>query len=460
MRPIAWLVVRCLIGLDAVLLAWVVAWFWTPRVSGPGAELVSLLLIVPAWIGLYRYFGLYESHRVDGSGGAVRALGTAQISGFLGFAALFWVTGRSERVGDLASIAAASALALGLPRLALYAIMRHLRRRGFDARNVLVIGTWEAAEEMAHRFRSRPDWGLRVACVGAGHPDGRKYCAYSSGEPLESSLEELLRHHVIEDVLVAVPPEDLGAEAPTLRLLERSGIVCRILLRPAPAAETPESRVEPFHGEVSLVVGAPEPRPGALLAKRAMDLVLGGALLLACAPLVVVASVLIKLSSMGPVIFRQTRAGLYGRAFTMYKFRTMVPGAEALLPAFASRSVTGGPAFKDPRDVRITPVGRLLRRCSLDELPQLLNVLKGDMSLVGPRPLPVHEAVAVCDAHRRRFRMKPGLTCLWQVNGRSEVKFAAWMNYDLQYVDSWSLWLDAKLLLKTIPAVLSGRGAC
>ncbi|MBI2527807.1 MAG: sugar transferase [Candidatus Rokubacteria bacterium] len=460
MQSIAWLAVRCLVGFDALLLAWVVAWFWTPRFPGLAAEFVSLLLIVPAWIGLYRYFGLYESHRVEGGGGAVRALATAQISGFLGFAALFWGAGRPERAGDLAWIAAASTLALGLPRLALYATMRHLRSRGFDARNVLVIGSWEAATEMSRRFRRRPDWGLRVACVGIGQPAGRKYCAYSSGEPLESSLEDLLRHHVIEDVLVAVPPEELGAEAPTLRLLERSGIVCRILLRPTPAAETPESRVEPFHGEVSLVLGAPEPRPGALLAKRAMDLAVGGTMLLACAPVMLVAAALIKLSSTGPVIFRQTRAGLHGRAFTMYKFRTMVAGAEALLPAFASRSVTGGPVFKDPRDVRITPVGRLLRRCSLDELPQLINVLKGEMSLVGPRPLPVREAVAVSDAHRRRFRMKPGLTCLWQVNGRSEVKYAAWMNYDLQYVDTWSVWLDAKLLLRTIPAVLSGRGAC
>jgi lipopolysaccharide/colanic/teichoic acid biosynthesis glycosyltransferase len=130
-----------------------------------------------------------------------------------------------------------------------------------------------------------------------------------------------------------------------------------------------------------------------------------------------------------------------------------------MVHSLAKRSVTGGPAFKDRADVRITPVGYYLRRFSIDELPQLVNVVRGDMSLVGPRPLPLHEAAAIDGAHRRRFAMRPGLTCLWQVNGRSDVGFSQWMRYDLEYVDGWSLWLDAKLLAKTVPAVLSGKGA-
>jgi lipopolysaccharide/colanic/teichoic acid biosynthesis glycosyltransferase len=234
--------------------------------------------------------------------------------------------------------------------------------------------------------------------------------------------------------------------------------MCRVLLRGS-RVEASDARVEPFLGELSLVVGRAGPSAGALMAKRVLDVALAAAVLAASAPALAIAAVLIKLSSPGPAIFRQTRVGLNGRRFTVYKLRTMVEGAEQLLPSFAHRNVMSGPAFKDPDDARVTPIGRVLRRFSLDELPQLVNVLQGDMSLVGPRPLPVHEAVAISDVYRRRFRMKPGLTCLWQVSGRNDVKFAEWMKYDLDYVDGWSLWLDTKLLLKTIPVIVSGRGA-
>ena len=138
----------------------------------------------------------------------------------------------------------------------------------------------------------------------------------------------------------------------------------------------------------------------------------------------------------------------------------MIDNAETLLQSVSHRSTMGGPIFKDPADLRVTRAGRLLRKFSLDELPQLLNVLAGDMSLVGPRPLPLHEAALITGEHRRRFHMRPGITCLWQVNGRSNVTYDTWMRYDLQYVDGWSLSLDAKLLVKTIPAVFTGRGAC
>jgi lipopolysaccharide/colanic/teichoic acid biosynthesis glycosyltransferase len=175
--------------------------------------------------------------------------------------------------------------------------------------------------------------------------------------------------------------------------------------------------------------------------------------------MMLISALLVKLSLPGPIIFKQSRAGLHGRPFVLYKFRTMVDGAEGMLHALASRSVTRGPTFKDRADLRVTPIGRLLRRFSIDELPQLFNVLSGNMSLVGPRPLPLHEAAEIFGVHRRRFSMRPGITCLWQVNGRSNVEFSKWMSYDLQYVDRWSLWLDAKLLVQTIPAVLTGKGA-
>jgi lipopolysaccharide/colanic/teichoic acid biosynthesis glycosyltransferase len=159
------------------------------------------------------------------------------------------------------------------------------------------------------------------------------------------------------------------------------------------------------------------------------------------------------------VLFRQTRCGLYGRRFTLYKFRTMVEGAEERLAELQHLNEMDGPVFKSRRDPRVTRLGRLLRKFSLDELPQLWNVLRGDMSLVGPRP-PIPDEVARYERwQRRRLSMKPGLTCLWQVSGRNELTFEEWMRLDLEYIDNWSLWLDLKIALKTIPAVLRGRGA-
>ena len=172
-------------------------------------------------------------------------------------------------------------------------------------------------------------------------------------------------------------------------------------------------------------------------------------------------AIAIKLSSRGPVFFRQERSGQNGRPFTLFKFRTMVTNAEQYKHELEAMNEMRGPVFKVTNDPRVTSVGRFLRKYSLDELPQLLNVLHGDMSLVGPRPLPVDEVKRFSDlAHRRRLSVKPGLTCLWQIGGRNKIAdFKEWVRLDLQYIDNWSLWLDVKILLLTIPAVLRGTGA-
>jgi lipopolysaccharide/colanic/teichoic acid biosynthesis glycosyltransferase len=172
-------------------------------------------------------------------------------------------------------------------------------------------------------------------------------------------------------------------------------------------------------------------------------------------------ALLVKLTSPGPIFFRQQRSGLNGRPFVMYKFRTMVTNAEQLKQELAAMNEMSGPVFKVSKDPRITRFGRFLRKFSLDEIPQLYNVLRGEMSLVGPRPLPVDEVKRFNDlAHRRRLSVKPGLTCLWQVSGRNNVKdFKDWVRLDLEYIDHWSLWLDLKILFWTVPVVLTGAGA-
>jgi lipopolysaccharide/colanic/teichoic acid biosynthesis glycosyltransferase len=178
------------------------------------------------------------------------------------------------------------------------------------------------------------------------------------------------------------------------------------------------------------------------------------------APLMGVIALAIKSTSPGPVCFDQDRVGLNKRRFRLYKFRTMVVDAEQRLAELENRNEVSGPVFKMIRDPRLTPLGAFLRRTSLDELPQLLNVLRGDMSLVGPRPLPVRDYRGFTqDWHRRRFSVRPGITCLWQVCGRSAIPFDRWMELDMEYIDQWSLMLDMKILLKTIPAVLKRSGA-
>ena len=196
-----------------------------------------------------------------------------------------------------------------------------------------------------------------------------------------------------------------------------------------------------------------------LFVKRVLDFMISGVGIVLCSPLILVASILIKLTSKGPVFYKQTRIGLNGRRFVMYKFRTMRIGAHENLSQVDIHTEIYEPQWKKTKLQYVTPIGRLLRKFSLDEVPQLFNVFLGHMSLVGPRPTLPQEVKQYEAWHRRRFSMRPGLTCLWQVKGRREIKFEEWMEMDLEYLDNWSLWLDMQILLRTIPAVLFGHGA-
>jgi len=193
--------------------------------------------------------------------------------------------------------------------------------------------------------------------------------------------------------------------------------------------------------------------------KRFLDIVGSAILLVIFLPLMLVVAIAIKLTSPGPALFRQSRLGYRRRNFTMYKFRTMANDAEQRIGDIEHLNEVSGPVFKIRRDPRVTRIGRFLRKASIDELPQLVNVLKGDMSLVGPRPLSHRDYEGWHQWQPRRFKVRPGMTCLWQIKGRSLIPFEEWMQLDLQYVDEWSLWLDLQILARTIPAVLKGTGA-
>jgi exopolysaccharide biosynthesis polyprenyl glycosylphosphotransferase len=244
----------------------------------------------------------------------------------------------------------------------------------------------------------------------------------------------------------------------TITLCEELGIRTRVV---ADFFPTSTSRLSlEFLDTLPLITFSTVPdQESAILAKRLIDVLTAAVLLTLLAPLMLLTAGLIKFTSRGPVFYRQVRCGLYGRKFSLVKFRTMIEGAEDRLWEIKHLNEMDGPVFKMRNDPRVTPLGRFLRKYSIDEIPQLWNVLKGEMSIVGPRA-PLSEEVRFYSIRqRRRLSVKPGITCLWQVSGRSDIDFHQWMNMDLYYIDHWSLWLDLRILLRTIPAVFTGRGA-
>ena len=278
-------------------------------------------------------------------------------------------------------------------------------------------------------------------------------------EPV-SRLVELLHEHSVNGVVVSARRAYLEPVEAVIRACELEGVEVW-LVADFFQTQISHTSLDDFNGRPMLVFRSTPEASWEGVAKKALDYVLAGFLFVVLAPLMAVVGLLIRLSSPGPVLFHQQRSGLNGRPFTMYKFRTMVSNAEQLKDELAALNEMNGPVFKLSKDPRVTKVGKMLRRFSIDELPQLVNVLRGEMSLVGPRPLPVDEVKRFDDlAHRRRLSVKPGLTCLWQISGRNDLKdFQEWVRLDLEYIDHWSFWLDLKILCRTVPAVLKGAGA-
>jgi exopolysaccharide biosynthesis polyprenyl glycosylphosphotransferase len=325
-------------------------------------------------------------------------------------------------------------------------------------RVVVVVGCDDAAVELAGRIAAHRLWGFTVRGLIDADNCGR---ATAGGLPIladVAGLPQLLAAEVIDEVVLAVAPRQLGDQEDLLLRCQELGVRVRVALRPF-AHLQPRLEVERFDGVPLLTFATMPTATLALFVKRVADVVVSALGLIVTLPLSALIAVLIKLSSPGPVLFRQERCGLRGRRFVVLKFRTMVEDADRRRSEVDHLNVMDGPVFKAPDDPRVTGLGRWLRRSSLDELPQLVNVLRGDMSLVGPRPPLPDEVARYQPWQRRRLAMKPGLTCLWQVSGRSGLDFATWMELDLAYIDSWSLWLDLRILAQTVPAVLRGRGA-
>jgi exopolysaccharide biosynthesis polyprenyl glycosylphosphotransferase len=281
-----------------------------------------------------------------------------------------------------------------------------------------------------------------------------------SESPILDQLSTIIADGPVDEVLIALPIHKSGPLVDTIvRHCEEQGIIVRVRTEMFNTGVA-RSYTDELEG-VPVVTIQSGPEDGwQLIAKRLIDILGSAGLLLVLAPVFAIVTLLIRLDSAGPILFAQERVGLNKRRFRMLKFRTMLDGADQQQLVLERLNEAEGPVFKIRNDPRITRVGRILRRFSIDELPQFFNVLKGDMSLVGPRPLPVRDVNRInVQWHKRRFSIKPGITCLWQVNGRSNIGFNDWVRMDLDYIDKWSLGLDLKILMKTIPAVFRGPGA-
>jgi exopolysaccharide biosynthesis polyprenyl glycosylphosphotransferase len=334
-------------------------------------------------------------------------------------------------------------------------------RREFAAPHyVMVVGTGERARRLAAALERSTEYGIRLhgflSEQGIPSEDQIHLRNVYQVHPI-AELHALLRQHVIDEIIFAVGSESLANLEEYFLLCDEEGVRTRVAVDFFPHVNSTVS-LDRFGATPLLTFSAAPYDELRLLAKRVVDVVLAAAGLAVLAPFMVLIAVAIKLTSPGPVVFRQVRCGLNGRRFLFYKFRSMCENAEELKAAVAHLS-TRQTAFKIPDDPRLTPMGRFLRKFSIDEWPQLWNVLRGDMSLVGPRPAVPIEVDQYKRWQRRRLRMRPGLTCLWAVSGRDSVDFETWMKLDMHYIDNWSLALDWKILLRTIPRVLSGRGA-
>lgn len=348
-------------------------------------------------------------------------------------------------------------LVVGLRRM-----LRALLMGGGAPRRILVAGGAAEVQSAAELVNAHRDWGLEVAGLvtdGRWQGDGRSEFRVLGSYP---DLFRLVQEEHAAEVLIAPASGQLGDLhdiAGIIAMLEEQGTVVRLAMNFLPRSIAQLS-FDQLGEEFPLLTFSTTPGNEVRLAvRRLADVVIAAALLVLLSPLMFAIAVGVKLASPGPVLFRQVRCGLHGRRFTFLKFRTMRIDAERLKPLLEPFNEMDGPAFKMTNDPRVFPFGGFLRRTSLDELPQLWNILRGDMSFVGPRPSVVEEVNQYEPWQRRRLSMKPGLTCLWQISGRNELTFDEWMRLDLEYIDNWSLWLDVKIAFKTIPAVLLGRGA-
>ena len=431
----------------------------------PLAEYLKIYpLVLVIWSVLLFTYHSYHSHRTIPV--TTEALTTIRVV-FVGIAVLatiaYLMPLRQLSRAWFILFGALAAVLLVAEKVVLRLVARYVRAKGLNYRTVVIVGTGRRAIDVARVINDHKYWGYKIlGFVSDGHRLANgwaRYRVFGSVPDLRSLLESGMGiGEPVDEIVFAVTRKKLDEMKQIFLFCEELGIRTRVAMNFF-QNRVARIEIEELEGIPFLTFTTTPSNETQLAVKRLLDIAVSALLLLLAAPIILVVAAAIKLSSPGSVFFKQTRIGLNGRMFTLYKFRTMIEDAHHRREEVSHLNEMTGPVFKAKDDPRVTSVGRVLRRFSLDEIPQFWNVFRGDMSLVGPRP-PIAEEVANYHRwHRRRLSMKPGLTCLWQISGRNNVDFDRWMQMDLQYIDNWSPLLDLKILLRTIPAVLSGRGA-
>ena len=435
--------------------------FFTAKVSLSSCAVFAITLLFSH--GVFSFCNLYESKRMSSkvaeAGALLRAVTLLTMclwcEGSLFFnmesKTYFFVTFWAS--GNVLIISA---------RMLVRFVLGEIRKRGHNLHHILVLGSNARAIDFGRRVVASPERGYSLlGFVDNEWPGMEEF--KETGLQVTCAIEglaEFLRKNVVDEIAIFLPLRSYYQIAAEIaNLAKQHGILIRLDMDIFDL-KFAHAHTQAAEGNSEIVTDSNSVDGWQLLFKRALDFTGSLVLLILLSPVFLIAAILIKLTSPGTVFFAQKRVGLNKRLFTMYKFRTMIPAAESMQEKLIHLNEMTGPVFKIKNDPRITPLGRILRRTSIDELPQLFNVLKGDMSLVGPRAIPVRDYQSFReDWQRRRFSVPPGITCLWQIRGRNAIPFEQWMVLDMQYIDGWSLWLDLKILALTIPAVLKGSGA-
>ncbi len=429
--------------------------------------LLPVLLLI--WSSLLSYFGMYKSSGIRSVNDVMVIIFKSTLFGFVLFGSYVFMLRMQEDISRLfiGLTFLFAACFISLEKIALSNIVKFIGRRdkSFKSsliafRRILVVGTGKRAKTFMKLIDSNPDWGIKI--IGLVDLDTSKKGELIHGHEVIGVLEDIpdvINANVVDEVVFIVPRSWLNKIEDILLYCENVGLKVNIAVNLFDFKFSKAKQTD-LHGFPLLVFERGPEKLGLMFVKRMFDLVASCVGLIILIPAFIMIALLIKITSEGPVFFKQIRCGLYGRKFMFFKFRTMVSDAESKLKDLLKYNEMEGPVFKMTNDPRVTKIGKLLRKFSLDELPQLWNVFIGDMSLVGPRPPLPREVENYDNWQRRKLSMRPGITCLWQAGGRNEITdFKEWMRLDLDYIDNWSIGLDFKILLKTVPIVIFGIGA-
>ncbi|OGL42148.1 MAG: hypothetical protein A3C43_05685 [Candidatus Schekmanbacteria bacterium RIFCSPHIGHO2_02_FULL_38_11] len=463
-----WLISRTLQLFDLIVIiasffvSYYLRNFLLNRVSGEilplGAYLWIIIIILPVWIALLKNQKIFGSFHIESPYIFSKKILRISFLGILILGAIIFLFQKKYFSRTfIVSFVFLSSLSLFALKTIVHLVFSRLKSIGFNPRHIIIVGTGKESKALARIIENHKKWGLNI--LG--------FLKIKEEEEIEekemkilgsaSDLLSILHKNVVDEVIFCVPKEWLPELEDKLALCEEEGVKTRLLADFYPRIIA-KPEFEEFHGIHLLTFSTTPQMNSELLLKNIADRVLSSILLISLSPIFLIVSILIKLTNPGPVFFRQVRVGLAGRKFILYKFRSMIVGAEEKLPGILHLNERNGPVFKSKNDPRVTKTGRFLRATNTDELPQLINVLKGDMSLVGPRP-PLPEEVEKYEGwQRRRLSMKPGMTCFWQISRKREMDFSQWMKLDLYYIDNWSLLTDLKIILWTISKIAFGIG--